>query len=449
MAPPSFSRLLLISLALAVGVRGARLVSVGRPAFSPPRARAAAAAHSPTLVALGRQGRVAVEADDEAALRLKRRYINLTGFPFPLGPIFERATTVRELHRGRVWLFEQEQSLGLGVGSTISANARMVVVRLRSGELWVLNPIAPTVELVEQLRAIGGRVAHVVLGSTQYEHKILVPPFMRARAADRPQLWIVPEQWSFPFDFPPEMLGLAGARSLREDMPTERAPPWATELPFALLRPRSRLGLGYAAVEAAFVHRQTRTLLLTDGLVRVPPEAPAVLDRENLRALGSAGNLVSAVAARTNWRGRGAEIRAADAADAQRGFTPAQAEKRGWQRNAVLALYFGPSAEAISQPELAFRALEGRWLVGPVCATLIYSSDGVREAVRTWVDRICKLGGFDTIVPAHFAVARGTPSDVRRAFAPLLAGSPQTPYRAEDVRLLADLSAVLRRIGVI
>ncbi|KAG8458764.1 hypothetical protein KFE25_012962 [Diacronema lutheri] len=247
------------------------------------------------------------------------------------------------------------------------------------------------------------------------------------------------------------MLGLFGARALREDAPAARQPPWARELRFALLRPRGRLGLGYAAVEAAFVHAPTRTLLLTDGLVHVPREPPAVLDRANLRALGMPGNAVSVGAALTNWRGQGAAIREADEADARRPPTDAQAVARGWKRNAVLSLYFGPSADAIAAPERAFDALAGRWLVGPVCATLIYSSDKVRGALAEWVEQIAsgRLGRFDTIVPAHLAVARGTPADVRRAFAPVLSGSATAAYRASDVRLLADLSAGLRTLGVI
>lgn len=390
--------------------------------------------------------RAAAGAEPDTVLRRKRRYINFTGFPFPLGPLFSRATSVRELHRGRMWLFEQEQSLGLGVGSTISTNSRMTVIRLASGELWVLNPLAPTAELIEALRALGGRVAHVVLGSTQYEHKVFVPAFLRAVRADKPELWVVPEQWSFPLDLPLELLGLFGARVLRND-----EQPWAPELRFALLLPRGRLGLGYAAVEAAFVHRQTRTLLLTDGLVQVPAQPPAVLDRTNLRALGLPGNAICTVAALTNWRGQGEAIRLADRRDGARAWTEAQAVLRGWKRNAVLSLFFGPSADAIASPERAFDALVGRWLVGPVCATLIYSSPPVGEALSEWVEQIAsgRLGPFDNIVPAHLAAGRGTPSDVRRAFAPVLSGGGTGAYRDGDVQLLAELSAGLRRIGVI
>lgn len=70
-------------------------------------------------------------------------YLNLTGYPFPLGPITRRATIRKELVRGTIWGFEQPQSLG---GSNVTANVRMTIVRLQSGGLWVHAPIAPTRE---------------------------------------------------------------------------------------------------------------------------------------------------------------------------------------------------------------------------------------------------------------------------------------------------------------
>lgn len=61
-------------------------------------------------------------------------------FPFPLGPLLERRTVRREVERGALWVFEQEQSLA---GST-STNVRMVAIRLASGGIWIHAPIAPT-----------------------------------------------------------------------------------------------------------------------------------------------------------------------------------------------------------------------------------------------------------------------------------------------------------------
>lgn len=76
-------------------------------------------------------------------------YINITGFPFPLGPITQRKTYRYEVDPGRIWTFEQRQSLGF---TSVSTSVRMTVIKLKSGGLWVHAPVAPTayVLLVEQ-----------------------------------------------------------------------------------------------------------------------------------------------------------------------------------------------------------------------------------------------------------------------------------------------------------
>lgn len=75
-------------------------------------------------------------------------YINITGFPFPLGPITQRKTYRYEVDPGRIWTFEQRQSLGF---TSVSTSVRMTVIKLKSGGLWVHAPVAPTA-YVEQCR---------------------------------------------------------------------------------------------------------------------------------------------------------------------------------------------------------------------------------------------------------------------------------------------------------
>jgi len=67
-------------------------------------------------------------------LQKKRRYINITGFPFPLTPLLSRVTVCQELVSGKVWTFEQEQGIGLGLG--VSTSVVMTVVKLKDGTLW-------------------------------------------------------------------------------------------------------------------------------------------------------------------------------------------------------------------------------------------------------------------------------------------------------------------------
>lgn len=84
----------------------------------------------------------------------RRRYVNVTGFPFPLTPLLSRRTALREVVPGLVWTLEQEQGIGLGLG--VSTNVRMTVVKMEDGRLWVHDPIAPTQECVDM--AGGGAV---------------------------------------------------------------------------------------------------------------------------------------------------------------------------------------------------------------------------------------------------------------------------------------------------
>ena len=98
-----------------------------------------------------------------------RKYLFVTGFPFPLGPITERRTVKSELVKGRVYGFVQELRL-----SGITANSRCTVFRTANNDLIVYDPVAPTEAFLQQLASLNGRVAHILLGATTYEHKAFV-----------------------------------------------------------------------------------------------------------------------------------------------------------------------------------------------------------------------------------------------------------------------------------
>ena len=66
-----------------------------------------------------------------------------------------------------------------------------------------------------------------------------------------------------------------------------------------LLHPAKRLGLGYAANEAALLHKETKTLALTDAHVNVPAPPPEIYDPSNLLAVGDNGRDVHPSLART------------------------------------------------------------------------------------------------------------------------------------------------------
>eukprot|EP00931_Biecheleriopsis_adriatica_P066484 TRINITY_DN40828_c0_g1_i1.p1 TRINITY_DN40828_c0_g1~~TRINITY_DN40828_c0_g1_i1.p1 ORF type:complete len:468 (+),score=101.75 TRINITY_DN40828_c0_g1_i1:108-1511(+) len=380
-------------------------------------------------------------------------YVNVTGFPFPLGPILARRTVRTEIGDG-MWTFEQEQSL-----ANIAVNVRMTAIRLDDGSLWIHNPIAPTEECIGLVKDLGCPVKYIVLGSAQYEHKIFVSPF--ARRWPEAKVYTVPELWSWPIDLPSALLGIFSAGDLKD---ADADTPWAAEIDQRLLLPKNRLGFGYSASECAFFHRRSKTLICTDALVFVPEEPPAVLDRRELTALGkTADNIVLDLVALTNWRGSGDAVRKAKEEESSSPLSEADLLKKGWHRDALLSLFFGPDGQSIIEPSQAFRAVAGRWIVGPVCYSLVYGGM-IREDVKEWSEKICEWD-VQQILPGHFAgPVSGNKDDIRRAFEVLDANVDATKepenalpwpfpqpvrYRKEDIQLLTDLRGVLQTLKVI
>ena len=395
-----------------------------------------------------------------------QQYLLFTGFPFPLGPFTERKTVETELVKGQVYSFEQELRL-----SGISANVRSTVFRMRDGHLLVYNPVAPTEEFLAQLAALDHKgVSHILLGATPYEHKVFVGPF--ARKFPEAKVWAVPDQWAWPLDLPGPLLGIdtkgSGGGELVDTATGSAAyasaPDLTAEFEVKLLRPPKRLGFGYAANEAALLHKDTKTLALTDALVNVPAAPTPVYDTGNLLAIGdnakdsnSLGNLILKGAGAVNWQGTAKNDVSqlwADAAAAP-GST-ADALQRGWERNVLLSLYFGPSPRSLVDPDVSFQSLKNRWVVAPVTDSLIYRSERVKPELTRWVDDVAKWD-FTLIAPSHFAAASGTAEDMRAAFKPTLAAttlqdakaSTERPYVKGDVKLLDDIAGSLIQLKII
>lgn len=393
-----------------------------------------------------------------------RRYLNFTGFPFPLGPFTERKTVMTELIMDRVYRFEQSQDLG-----GITANVASLVFRMRDNRLLVYNPVAPTEEFLQQLKGLNsGGVAHILLGTTPYEHKIYLAPFSREFPSAK--VWAVPDQWSWPVDLPGPLLGINTTGGQLVDTAGEsgakayaNAPDLTAEFEVKLLRPQQRLGFGYAAVEAAVLHKDTKVLALTDALVNVPAKPTEVYDEAGLLAVGdntrngnTVGNLVLKAATAVNWRGSmQTQAEALWAASDAGGEGSAQERiQRGWERNTLLSLYFGPSPSSLVDPHPSFQSLTDRWLVAPVTDSLIYRSDRVKPELARWVDDVARWD-IQMIAPSHFAARPGTGEDLRAAFAPTLAKAPSganeanRPYNTGDAQLLEDISDLLQRLRVI
>ena len=372
---------------------------------------------------------------------------------FPLVPAFARRTFRHEVDPGRVWFFEQKQGIGLGLN--VSVNVRMTVVKLRSGGLWVHAPIAPTDECVALLKELDAPVEHVVLPTTLFEHKIFVGPFQR-KFPDA-TCYVAPDQWSWPVNLPPTFFGIFKDGVLGVD-----TPPWADEFEYELLTPPALGVASYVAFsECAFFHKDTKTLLVTDAVVYVSDNVPdAIPDRDLLESGDDDSFTIGALKL----------LNLFDIRDKARSRTRTSADmnvderlKLGWQRNALQALYFGPSN--LLDPDESWAQITNRMIVAPVVSTLVY--ENVPLEVQRWARRVGRWN-FTRVVPCHFdAPIKAGPREWNAAFGFLPTSRPDVDedrdtrfggknknsrvgyYPDEDMVLLRGVGDFLLRTGVI
>lgn len=110
-------------------------------------------------------------------------------------------------------------------------------------------PVAPTAECVALLEELKAPVEHIVLPTTLFEHKIFVGPFQRR--FPEAQVWIAPDQWSWPINLPPQFFGIFKTGTLGID-PT----PFDDEFEYELLQPPALGVASYVSfTECAFLHK--------------------------------------------------------------------------------------------------------------------------------------------------------------------------------------------------
>jgi hypothetical protein len=369
---------------------------------------------------------------------------------FPLYPYGRRRSLLQELVPDTIWTIDQVQGIFY-----VIVPIRMTIVRLQAGGLLVYAPVAPTAEcirLMRTLEAAHGAVQHIVLPTASgLEHKIYVGPF--ARHFPQAQVWVTPQQWSFPLNLPLSWLGFPLRRT--HTLPDDPAQvPFANEFDYALLGPIS-LGLGTFA-ELALCHRASQTLLVTDTVVAVPQEPPEVVQLDPYPLL----------------------FHARDAATEPLTDTPAN-RRKGWQRIALFSFFFRPSGlevvpwgEVFRQAKHApdrsrhayfglfpfrwksgwkdsFDALQGgdRPFVAPVLQTLILNR--APQATLDWVNRV-SAWEFQRIIPCHLqAPIQANWRQFRQAFAFLEKSPTIAPTLPQaDFELLDQLSDRLSRARI-
>ncbi|MBH8566862.1 DUF4336 domain-containing protein [Nostoc sp. CENA67] len=375
----------------------------------------------------------------------------------PLYPYGRRRTLRTEIVKDTIWTFDQPH----GILYTI-VPIRMIVVKLEAGGLLVYAPVAPTIEcirLVNELVVKHGDVKYIILStSSGLEHKIFVGPF--ARHFSQAVVYVAPHQWSFPFNLPLSWLGFPQKRT--QVLPEDKSQvPFADEFDYAVLD--INLGRGSFA-EVAVFHKRSRTLLLTDSILSIPEDPPAIIELDPYPLL---------------FHARDNALQVIEDNQANR--------RQGWQRISLFAIYFGPSMVEIAGLKEIFRDVikapdhskkayfglypfrwrsnwkqsfdalrgDGRPFVAPILQTLILPQAPTQ--VLHWADKVATWD-FQQIISCHFdAPIQTSPHQFRQAFAFLekqssinedSSASKSQQQLQEDFRFIKELEASLIRRGI-
>ena len=321
----------------------------------------------------------------------------------PLYPYGKRATHVEELIPGQVWSFEQLQGVYY-----VAVPIRLTVVKVPGG-LMLINPLPPTAELcaaIAALEADHGSVRTIVLPTASgLEHKLPLPAL--ARAFPKAELWVSPGQWSFPVQLPLSWLGIPAGRTrvlIDDGVPHPDVCDWISLGPLDL-------GVGRFQ-EISCLHRPSGALVVTDALVGIAANPPAIFDRDPTPLL-------------FHSRERGDEPM----------HDSREARRRGWARLVLFASYLRPEPLVVpSISDILRQAMkpglrsarahfglypfqwEPGWTaaadalmgeqephlqVAPVLERLVLPR--AQATLLDWLDQLSQCPGMRWLVPAHYS----------------------------------------------
>ena len=327
--------------------------------------------------------------------------------PAFLPPINERATYRYDLGRN-AWALEQ-----LLAFQNVTATIRTNVVKLEGGGLWVHNPLYPTGEYSALLDELG-TVTDVVLGSNALEHKAAMRAFLRRYPTAR--VWVSPGQYGpfgscgdVTFDMSEEqventvrlasksmgykidgIIPRRGPSSASDDVAQRyMLPSWSDEFDISALYVDLPENAGPVS-EIAFVHRSSKTLVVTDAVICVPPVDEKSFPIQPIFSTYFDGSTIH--------------------------------DPTFWPRTVLQAVFLPLRQLPSDIPDHpifpGYEALEGRVVRAPILRA--FADARAPDAVRDWVSSIVQTGGFDRILTAHFAspISVG-PKEFELAFAHL------------------------------
>ncbi len=234
----------------------------------------------------------------------------------PVGTYKKKPTIRQTIVENQLWTFDQKFGI-----LNVQVPLRMTILKLRTGGLFVYDPIAATpqcLQLVQELVDQYGPVKHIAVGSVALEHKAYAGVF--AQKFPQAQVWLQPGQYSFPVNLPDAFLGFPLKRTRFMPKSIDEAPEdWKPDLDFLTLGPLiSRDG---AFGETVFFHKPTKTLLVTDTCLEVSEDVPEIYETDHKPLLYHARDTITDVVEDTP-----------------------ETRKKGWRRIVLFGLYFTPSA---------------------------------------------------------------------------------------------------------
>ena len=383
-----------------------------------------------------------------------RKDISWSFWPIvPIYPYGQRKTIRREIVKDAVWTFEQIQGIFY-----VIVPIRMTVIKLESGGLLVYAPVAPTREclrLVTELVAQHGEIKYIILPTISgIEHKVFVGPF--AQKFPTAEVFVAPQQWSFPLNLPLSWLGLPGKRT--KVLPQDSSQiPFANQFEIAILDAID-LRLGKFS-EVALFDKRSRSLLVTDSLVSIPRIPPAIVELDPYPLLfHSRENALEPI------------------------IDSPENRLKGWQRICLFAMYFQPTVlevpqwsqvfrNAFSAPDKSGKAYwglypfqwredwqqcfnslyrDGRLLVAPILQSLILNRDC--QATLNWIDKLASWD-WQQIIACHFdAPIIANSQQLRQSFAFLETAwtfGEDTQLPEEDCKTIQQIDRNLSRWGII
>ena len=376
----------------------------------------------------------------------------------PLAPGARRKTMREEIVKDSIWTFDQLQGV-----VNVNTPVRSTVIKLKEGGLFVYNPVGPTdeyISMMRELEAKHGAVKYIVLGSLGLEHKAFAGPF--SKYFKDAKIYLQPGQWSFPINLPSRLFGFSPLADIREIPVCNNDAPWATDLDHISLQKLKFKSVGGFG-ETAFFHKQTGTLLVTDAVVKIEKDAPAIIQEDPRALLFHARDRMTDVVADTK-----------------------ETRRKGWRRMVLFGLVFYPSGIEVSgvkesfdnlkevnddMKELGkgaipingglypwswvrsedknFKALQGSGLfVAPILSKLIL--DREPQKVLAWADAVSKWP-IKRVIPCHYTNnVKASGKEFRRAFS-FLERKSNNPTGAmkEDLALLNGVSDIFTKLGVV